>query len=131
VAIEVARGSLGAAEAALAELDNKPDALVASVEALRARKNARDGAAARLEAIEADQDLSVAAQLRRKLAMAFLVIAVLISTVIHARQYMLGEGTHASGAVLPRRGRGPRRHRPRRRGARPRGRSSRTRSTEG
>lgn len=100
VAIEVARGSLGAAEAALAELDNKPDALVASVEALRARKNARDGAAARLEAIEADQDLSVAAQLRRKLAMAFLVIAVLISTVIHARQYMLGEGTHASGAVL-------------------------------
>ena len=100
VVIETERGNLGAAEAALAELDHKAEALVARVDALRTAQRLRDGAAARLEAIEADQDLGVAAQLRRKLAMAFLVIAVLISTVVHVRQYVLGEGAHASGAVL-------------------------------
>jgi hypothetical protein len=100
VEIEIARGSLGAAESALAELEDKPEALVAGVEALRARLREKDEAAERLEAIERDRDLTVAAVYRRRLAMGFLVLSVLISAVIHAEQLMTGHDSHAPGGVL-------------------------------
>lgn len=90
---DVARDSVHTARARLAEIDDAPRELVASVEALEAEHAADHEERKRLVAMERDLDLSVASSERRIFFGIMLSVGVLVASFVGARIALTGQRT--------------------------------------
>ena len=88
---DIARESVEAARARMAEIDGPPPALVEALEALEARLEADREERERLVAMERDHDISVSSSERRTFFKTVLAIGVVVLSYLFVRARLTGE----------------------------------------